>query len=48
MDVITAPAFSASSQNPGAVVTASFSAIFLSIAALSKTPPYVHDIFTKL
>jgi hypothetical protein len=48
MAVIKEPAFAASSQKPEAVVCASFSAIFLSIAALSKTPPDVHDIFTEL
>ena len=44
---MTLPAFSLSSQNPGAAVSASFSAIFLSTLAASKTPPNVHDIFAK-
>ena len=44
---MTTPAFSLSSQKPGDAVNASFSAIFLSILAASKTPPNIHNIFAK-
>jgi hypothetical protein len=47
ISVIIRPARAPSFQKPGSAVSASFSPIFFSMAAASKTPPDIQDFLAE-